>query len=422
MPKVVHNALSPAKLRTLRTPGAYADGNGLTFRVDARGNRRWIQRVTISGKRRNLGLGSYPVVGLKEARATAVENLLAIREGRNPIEEKRRAREIARRPVAPTFAEAASTVIEMRRPTWSSDRHAQQWEESLRLHVFPVIGSKPVDQVTTADTLAVLTPIWTSKAETATRVRQRMETVFDWCIGQEWRTDNPASTSIAKALPRRARLKQHHPALPFTDVPGALHLIRESTADPTTRLAFEFMVLTAARAGEVRGASWEEMDLDSHTWTVPAERMKARREHRVPLSDRALEILVAAREHRVPLSDRAAEILAATREHRVPLSDRAAEILAAERVLVFPAKRNGKPLTNMAFSMLLRRLDIAAVPHGFRSSFRDWAIERTDVSWAVGEAALAHNLGNSVESAYARTELLELRRGLMQQWADFLAK
>ena len=168
----------------------------------------------------------------------------------------------------------------MRRSTWSSDRHAKQWTESLTNHAYPLIGHKPVDEITTADTLAVLTPIWVEKAETATRVRQRMETVLDWCVAQGWRADNAASTAIAKALPRRPRLKQHHRALPYADVPAALQRVRESTSHPAMKLAFEFMVLTAARAGEVRGAEWSEIDLEAATWTVPAVRMKARRELR----------------------------------------------------------------------------------------------------------------------------------------------
>ena len=222
-------------------------------------------------------------------------NQQAIRQGEDPISKKQQAREDARRPAVPTFRQAAERVIEERLPSWSSERHAKQWSESLRLHVCPTFGGKAVDVITTSDVKAVLTPIWTTKPETATRVRQRMETVFDTAIVEGWRTDNPASKSILKALPRRARLKQHHRALPYADVPWAIQLVRDSTADTATRLAFEFMVLCASRANEVRGMAWEEVDLDGPTWTVPAARMKARREHRVPLSNRAVEILEEAR-------------------------------------------------------------------------------------------------------------------------------
>ena len=388
MPDLKHYALTAARVRTLTKPGAYTDGNGLTLRVDARGGKRWIQRVSIDGKQRNIGLGGWPRVGLAEAREAALANLQSIRRGQDPIALKQRAREEAQRPVAPAFRQAAERVIELRRPTWSSDRHANQWTESLTNHAYPVIGHKSVDEVTPADTLAVLTPIWTKKAETATRVKQRMEVIFDWCIVQGWRSDNPAS-AIARALPRRPRLKQHHPALPYAELPVAIPLIRGSSAHAATKLAFEFIVLTAARTGEVRGMKWDEVDLDWAIWTVPQERMKARREHRVPLTGRAIEILIEAQ-------------------------------ALGKGGYVFPSKRDaGKPLSNMVFQMLLRRLEIEGTPHGMRSAFKDWSIE-TGQDWATSEAALAHKLGNSLESAYARTDLFEKRRDLMDQWAYFL--
>ena len=380
MPKAKHNALSAVGIKALKTPGAYADGNGLTLRVTD-GGKRWIQRITVGGKRRNIGLGGYPAVALKEAREIAVANLEAIRQGRDPIAERQR-------PAMPTFRQTAEQVIELRRPTWSSERHATQWTESLTNHAYPLIGSKPVDEITTADVLAVLTPIWTSKGPTATRVKQRMRVIFDYAIASGWRSDNPAA-AVASALPRRSRIKRHHPALPYDEVPAAMEHIRESTADPSTRLAFEFLVLAAARAGEIRGATWAEIDVEATTWTVPAERMKTRREHRIPLSDRALAILSEARK------------------------------LGDGDGLIFPNRISGKPLSNMAFTELLRRLKFEAVPHGFRSSFKDWTISETATPWAVGEAALAHNLGNSIESAYARTDLFDKRRALMQLWADF---
>ena len=278
-------------------------------------------------------------------------------------------------------------MIALRRPSWSNDRHAVQWHESLKLHAYPVIGGMAVDKITTADLLEVLEPIWLAKAETAARVKQRIGTILDYAVAKQWRDDNP-TVSISSALPRRTRVKAHHPAIPYTDVPDAVKAIRESTARVATRLALEFMILTAARAGEVRGATWDEIDFDSATWTIPAHRMKARRGHRVPLANRALEILSEARE--------------------LPGS-----------TLVF--SRSRKPLTNMAFSMLLRRLNLPCVPHGFRSSFRDWTIAETGTPWAIGEAALAHALGNSLESAYARTDLFERRRALMDEWANFAA-
>ena len=391
MPKVKEQALTAAKVKTIKEPGAYADGNGLTLKVDASGNRRWYQRIRVNGMRRNVGLGTYPVVGLKEARKAALANLLEVQQGGNPIDQKRRAREDAQRPVVPTFQQAAAKVIEMRRPAWSSNRHAKQWVESLTLHAYPVIGRKLVDGITTADVMAVLTPIWTAKPETARRVRQRIETILDYSIAEGWRLDNPAGKAVACVFPKVRQLQQHHPALPYTKVPAALQQVRESTADTVTKLAFEFMVLTAARPGEVRGAEWSEIDLETATWTVPAARMKARREHRVPLSNGALAILKEAK----------------------GLSD--------GKGLIFPNRRSGKPISNMGLTRMLERLEISAVSHGFRSSFKDWTMEETSTSWAVAESALAHNLGNSTEVAYARSDLFVKRRFLMEQWDSFLA-
>ena len=387
------NALSAAMVRTVTTPGTYSDGNGLTLRVEPSGTKHWVQRVTVHGKRRNIGLGSFPTVSLADARELATDNQRLIRQGRDPIAEKRQAAEERRRPAIPTFAQAAARVIEMRRPTWSNAKHASQWENTLAAYAHPVIGRKPVDEITTADVLAVLAPIWTEKAETASRVRQRLETVFDWVVAQGWRPDNPAGKAVTRALPRVPKVKRHHPALPVAEVPAALKAVRESRADPATRLAFEFLVLTASRSSEVRLAMWAEMKLESATWEVPEERMKARREHRVPLTERALEILAQAR-----------------------------ELDGEDSGLVFPTGRRRKALSDMTFTLLLRRLGIPAVPHGFRSSFKEWCMEIRggDERWFLSEAALAHNLGDATELAYARTDLLQPRRPLMDEWAEFL--
>ena len=384
------NALSAVFVQSVQETGTYADGGGLNLRVEDSGAKFWFQRVTIDGKRRNLGLGGYPTVSLAEARKAALVNSRMIREGRDPLAEKREAITARQRPPTPTFAEASEIVIDMRRPTWTNAKHAEQWTNTLTTYASPKLGPKLVTDITSADILSVLTPIWTAKAETASRVRQRMETVLDWAVAQGYRIDNPAIRSITKVLPRTPRTKQHFAALHYRDVPAALATVNGSNADTVTKLAFEFLVLTAARSGEVRLATWNEIDWRGKKWTVPAERMKARREHRVPLSTRSIEVL------------RQAEGLA----------DGSCE-------LVFPGSR-GRPLSDMVFTALLRRLDIPAVAHGFRSSFRDWCIECTDVSWAVGEAALAHNLGTSTEQAYARTDLFDQRRDLMQQWADFV--
>ena len=384
------NLLTDRAIRTAK-PGTHNDGDGLTLRVGKGGQRSWVLRYSWDGTAGNVGLGSYPAVGLKEARALAADRRAEIAEGIKP----RGARAVAAatrpepiKPAEPTFREIATQVIEFRRPSWSSDRHATQWTESLTNHAYPVIGEMPITEIGSADILNVLTPIWNCKAETATRVKQRMESVFDHAIAAQMRVDNPVS-AVGKALPRRPRLKEHHPALAYGDVPAAVAAIRQSTANQSTRLALEFVILTAARAGEVRGATWAEIDLENRVWEVPAARMKARRPHRVPLSDRALAILAAARE------------------------------ITSGDGLAFPGGK-GRPLSNMAFTMLLRRLEIDAVTHGFRSSFKDWCLAETSAPWAVSEAALAHQLGNSMEASYARTDLFERRRELMDQWADFL--
>ncbi len=387
-------SLSAAFVRTVSKPGMYSDGHGLYLRAEQSGTKQWVLRVTIDGKRSMMGLGGFPTISLADARELAADNQRLIRQGRNPLSEKRQAALERSRPAVPTFAEASERVIEMRRPTWSNAKHASQWTNTLATYAHPLIGRKPVDEITTADVLAVLAPIWTVKTETASRVHQRLQTVFDWVIAQGWRLDNPAGKAIIRALPRVSRLKRHHTALPVAEVPAALRTVRESTADLATRLAFEFLVLTAARSNEARLATWPEMDLESATWKVPAERMKARSKHEVPLTRRALEILSEAR-----------------------------ELDGRDSGLVFPSAGRGKALSDMALTVLLRRLGIPAVPHGFRSSFKDWCTKlgRGDDRWLLSEAALAHNLGNSTQIAYARDDLIELRRPLMDQWAEFLS-
>ncbi len=386
--------LSAAKVRSISEPGQFSDGNGLTLRVEPSGSKHWYQRVTIHGKRRNIGLGGYPAITLADAREMAVSNLLAIKQGKDPLAEKHQATEEKKRASAPTFAQAARQVFELRRPTWSNQKHAGQWASTLATYAYPVIGSKQVEEIGSGDVLNVLTPIWTEKPETARRLRQRIETVFDWVVAQGWRSDNPAGRAITRALPRHSGVKNHYEALHYSQVPGAMEKVRESSSDLITRLSLEFLVLTAARSSEVRLARWSEIDLGTGTWTVPAERMKARREHRVPLSRRAREILLEVQQQYGQDSGQ-------------------------DTALVFPGGRRGGPLSNMTHIQVLRRLEIPAVPHGFRSSFRDWVIEQTDTPWVVGEAALAHNLGNSTEMAYARTDLFDKRRELMEAWGCF---
>ena len=378
-----HKALSAAFVRSVAQAGRYCDGNGLYLHVDPSGARRWVQRLVIRGTPRTLGLGGSAVVPLAEARDVALVNRKLARTGGDPLAERHHARGI------PTFEEATSTVLALHRPGWRNAKHATQWATTLRKYAHPYLGALPVSEVTTADVLTVLTAIWHDKPETARRVRQRIGAVMKWAVAKGYRPDNPAGDAMAQALPRQTVVRRHMRALPHGEVAGAIQTIRASRASTPAKLAFEFMVLTAARSGEGRLATWDEMDLDAAVWMVPGARMKAKRDHRVPLSGQAVALLHDARR------------------------------LSVGTGLVFPSPR-GKPLSDMTLSKLLKELGIAAVPHGFRSSFRDWAAEQTNTPREVIEAALAHTVRNPTEAAYARSDLFERRRGLMDDWADYI--
>ena len=395
MPVKLHNALSAAFVRNVSDPGQYTDGNGLTLRIEQTGNKHWVQRIRVDGKQRNIGIGGYPAVSLSSARAAALANLQDAKQGGNPVATKQaiKTAENQAKIIAPTFQDAANRVFELRSPSWTNETHAGQFLQSLNAYAFPYIGDKQVDEVTSRDVMDAVSAIWNEKPETARRVRNRIETVMGWAIALGYRTDNPAGKHVLNALPRAPRIKVHHKALPYADVPGALRTIRESECDSLpfiTRLAFEYLVLNASRWAEVQKADWTEIDWESATWTISPNRMKARRPHRVPLSDRAIEILNQAWE------------------------------LTGGQGLIFPGP-GGKLQHNKAFLFLLERNGFDATVHGFRSSFRDWVIEQTATPWAVGEAALAHTIGNATEQAYMRSDLFDKRRQLMQQWADYLA-
>ena len=291
----------------------------------------------------------------------------------------------------PSFAEAAARVLQQKQAGWRSSTHPRDWLSSLERYAFPRIGKMPVSEVTSADVLEILTPIWHLKAVMARCVQQRMRAVLEWAVAMEFRLDNPCDR-VVPVLGAQHDVVQHMRALPHREVPAAIETIRASNARPVVKLAFEFLVLTAARSGEVRGAVWTEIDRDEGVWTIPATRMKAKREHRVPLCRRAMEILDAAQ----------------------PLGEGGSPLL-------FPSVQQGKQLSDMMLSGLLKDLKISAVPHGFRSSFRDWAAEETDHPREVIEAALAHVVRNKVEAAYARSDLFERRRILMDDWSRYLA-
>ena len=379
--------LSATRVRALRDPGRYSDGDGLHLFVSKRGTKSWVQRITVGGRRRDIGLGGYPNVSLAQARKRASDNRETISNGRDPVADKRR-------PSTPTFSEAAHAVHEANKPRWRNGNHTRAWIQTLERHAFPKIGGKPIDAIGRTDVLAVLTPIWSTKPETARRVRQRMRTIFRWAMANELIEANPAGEAIDGALPSMPKVRAHLRALPYQEVGSALSTVDASQTSPASKHCLKFLVLTAARSGEARGATWDEIDIEGATWTIPGSRMKAGTEHRVPLSDQALDVLMLARE----------------------LEDGSG--------LCFPSPlRPGRRLSDMTLTKVLRNADLAdrATVHGFRTSFKTWTMEQTDTPWAVGEAALAHQLGGSVEQAYARSDLFDRRRVLMQQWADYLA-
>ena len=380
----LHHALTAKGVQAVSTPGRYFDGHGLYLLVEPTGAKRWKQRLAVHGKRRELGLGGYPLVTLAMAREAALANRRKVQAGDDPLAEKRRARGV------PTFAEAARKVFELRRDGWRNAKHAGQWITTLEQFVFPRIGARGVDEVSTEDVIAVLGPIWHAKPTTAKRVRQRIGAVLTWAVAQGLRPDNPADAVKAVLPKQNGATSNAHRALPYCEVADAIAAVRTSGAAPVLKLAFEFLTLTAARPGEVRFATWSEIDLESATWTVPASRTKAGREHRVPLSPRAVEVLCEAQALRSKRGD-----------------------------LVFPS-RGGRALTERGFVQALARLGIDATAHGFRASFRVWTQERTSFPREVCEAALAHTLKDKAEAAYARSDLFEKRRELMTAWARFL--
>ena len=377
-------------VKAVEEPGKYLDahGNGLMLQVQRSKRKGWLakswtQRLTIHGRRRDIGLGTFPPVALSEARKIAFENRNLARAGDDP-----RAMRSGR--TVPTFADAIEAVISIHEGGWKDGgKSVKQWRASLRDYAVPRLGRMPVDRITTADIMAVLLPIWQSKHQTARRVRQRIGAVMKWSIAEGHRTDNPASEALGAALPKVGKHSEHHRALPHREVARAIRMVRVSGAYRAAKLCFEFVVLTAARSGEGRLARWDEFEFDSRIWTIPACRMKVGRAHRVPLSSRAVAVLAEAR------------------------------TIDDESGLVFPSPR-GRPLSDSTLSKLLRDLDIEAVPHGFRSSFRDWASERTNTPHAVMESALAHTIRDKVEAAYARSDLLEKRAILMESWAAYL--
>ncbi|MGC1860303.1 MAG: integrase arm-type DNA-binding domain-containing protein [Methylocystis sp.] len=380
-----------AKQAATNKPGRYGDGGGLWLSVAESGSARWLYRFTISGRVSEMGLGARDVVSLAEARDKASEARKLAKSGVSPVEQKREALKALKAAAAkPTFGEIADALIAAKQSEWRNARHRQQWRVTLTEFAAPLYPL-PVDQVDTAPILAVLTPLWATKRETASRLRGRIEAVLDAAKAKGHRSgENPAAWRghLAHLLPKRDLLSRgHHAAMPYANAPIFIEKLR--AIDSVAALALEFTILTAARSGEVFGARWSEIDMDSRVWTVPAARMKAAREHRVPLSSRALAIL---------------EKLS----------------LARTDEFVFPGAIKGRPVSATAVRNCLNATADGATIHGFRSSFRDWVGNETHFPREIAEAALAHVVGGAVEQAYRRSDALEKRRALMTAWENFL--
>ena len=395
MPRILHNALTALSVKNAG-PGRHADGGGLHLLVKEGGARSWVFRFMLNGKSRDIGLGAAGAGGmsLADARDRAAALRLKVKAGIDPLSERQeaeaRAKAAAEASVAAivTFKNAADAYIAANGDSWRNAKHRQQWENTLATYAYPVIGGMPVADVDTAQVLRILEPIWKAKAETASRLRGRIETVLDSAKARGYRQgENPARWRghLAQIQPARAKLSRgHHKAMPYEDVPAFLTQLRARKA--VAALALEFVILTAVRTGEAISASWSEVDLDKSIWSIPASRMKAGKEHRVPLSPRAVAIL----------------------ESLQPIGS----------PYLFPSARGGK-LSGMAMAMLLRRMSVDVTVHGFRSSFRDWVAECTSVSHEVAEMALAHTIGSAVERAYRRGDLFDKRRQLMADWAAY---
>jgi integrase len=370
-------------------PGRHADGKGLYLLVKPSGAKSWVLRVQVGGRRRDYGLGSLDIVSLAEARDRALECRKMAKNGLDPSLERKKAQR-----AIPTFEEAARRYHETVKASWRNDKHADQWLSTLKAHAFPTIGSTRVDHIDAPTVQSVLLPIWLTLPETARRVRQRIGSVLDFAHGQGWRaTETPrnAINSLMKRI-KQPRRSGGFAAMPYAELPTLMEKLR--TDSPTVgRLALQFLILTAARSGEVRGARWEEIDLDKAQWNIPAERMKAGEAHGVPLTPAAVEALRQVRE------------ITSVRKGQP----------------IFPGLK-GKPLSDATLAKVLRVADGgSATVHGMRSAFRDWIAEQTSFPDAWAEAALAHTLPNKVEAAYKRTKFLEQRRKLMAAWSDYLA-
>ena len=378
--------LTATAVKAASAPGRYGDGDGLFLLVGKRGGKSWMVRIQKDGRRRDIGLGSASKVPLKLARQRASEVREQVEAGIDPVAERAKAAGI------PTFREAAKQVHAEHKASWKNAKHKAQWLSTLETYAFPAFGDRSVAQVDAPAVRDALAAIWLEKPETARRLRQRIRTVIDWSVAKGYREGALAMPVIDKALPKQRAKVRHHKAVPYAELPAFMGELRKS--ESMGRLALEAVILTAARSGEVRLATWRELDLDAATWTVPAERMKAGREHVVPLSAPAVALFERMKAHRCDDTDVA---------------------------LVFPGIKRGKPLSDMTLTKAMRDMGKEETPHGFRSTFRDWVAEQTTWPADLAEAALAHVVSDKTVAAYQRGSMLEKRRELMAAWGEFCA-
>ena len=359
----------------------YNDGDGLSLMVRPNGSKAWQVRIVKDGRKTDRGIGSYPDKKLAEAR----------REAQDVRREASAGRELdaPTAPTVPTFAQVADLYLKANAPTWRHPKTAINMRTRFKTYAYPVFGNTPVDGIRRSDVMTVLETVWTAKPAASRKLKQGLSSVFVYALARDWIAVTPVDAAVSQALPKTPATREHFRSLPYQDVPDALKQTDASTAGLSVRLCFRWLILTASRSGEARNARWQDMDLQGRTWTIPADMMKSNREHRVPLSSQAVAVLKEA----------------------ITLMDGSG--------LVFPGLKGA--LSDMTLTKLLRNngLAVQATVHGFRTSFKTWCMETTDTPWAVGEAALAHALGNSTEQAYARTDLFDRRRDLMQAWADY---
>jgi len=374
--------LSATAVKAATRPGRLGDGDGLFLVVQPSGSKSWVCRVQKNGNRRDFGLGSASRISLATARERAREIRTWVELGLDPVFERKKANGI------PTFREATARVLAEHRKTWRNEKHEKQWLSTLQSYAFPQIGDILVNDITGPMIRNVLAEIWLSKPETARRVRQRIGTVLDWAYASGYRETEAPMRAISKGLPRQPKRDGHFAAMPYDKVPTFMVKVLER--ETFSRLALGFAILTAARSGEVRGATWDEIDLEARLWTISKDRMKASREHVVPLTQPAIRII-----------------------------ERCAQLRIAACPLLFPGTKHNRPLSDMTLTKLLKEMKQPYTVHGFRSAFRDWVSEETGHSGEVAEAALAHIVKDKTEAAYRRGNLLEKRRQLMKDWADF---